>query len=96
MDLLELSDTFKQFPTFGALVTVIVRNAFVLAGVMSFLILVLGGFRVIMGAGDGDTKEIDKGKQAITGAVAGLIIVVTSYWIVQVLGKITGQQLLGP
>lgn len=98
MDLKSLSPTtFGQFDTFGALVTVIVRNAFVLAGIISFLLLVFGGFSVIMGAGDGDAKQLEKGKQTITGALAGLIIVVTSYWIVQIIGKVTtGKSLLGP
>lgn len=94
MDLKSLSPTFDQFDTFGALVTVIIRNAFVLAGIMSFLILVFGGFSVIMGAGAGDTKQLEKGKQAITGAVAGLLIVVTSYWIVQIIETITGMKLI--
>lgn len=91
MDLKTLSPvTFGQFDTFGDLVSVVVRNAFVLAGIMSFLLLVFGGFSVIMGAGAGDTKQLEKGKQTITGAVTGLIIVVTSYWIVQIIEKITG------
>ncbi|MBI3956087.1 hypothetical protein HY339_02430 [Candidatus Gottesmanbacteria bacterium] len=96
IELQDTSETFKSFPTFGALVSVIVRNAFVLAGVISFLLLVFGGFSVIMGAGAGDTKQLEKGKQTITGAIAGLIIVVTSYWIVQIVGKLTGVALLGP
>lgn len=97
MDLKTLSPvTFGQFDTFGVLVTVIVRNAFVLAGIMSFLLLVFGGFSVIMGAGAGDTKQLEKGKQTITGAIAGLIIVVTSYWIVQIIEKITGLSLITP
>lgn len=94
MDLKDLSLTFSSFSTFGAIVNVIIRNAFVLAGIISFLILVFGGFSVIMGAGAGDTKQLEKGKQAITGAVVGLLIVVTSYWIVQIIGKVTGQPLL--
>ena len=97
MDLKTISPvTFGQFDTFGVLVTVIVRNAFVLAGIMSFLLLVFGGFGVIMGAGAGDTKQLEKGKQTITGAIAGLIIVVTSYWIVQIIEKITGLPLITP
>lgn len=96
VDIKDLSTTYSSFSTLGALVNVIVRNAFVLAGIISFLLLVFGGFSVIMGAGAGDTKQLEKGKQAITGAVAGLIIVVTSYWIVQIINKVTGLSLLGP
>lgn len=95
VDLQGLSPTYGKYDTFGVLVTVVVRNAFVLAGIISFLILVFGGFSVIMGAGAGDTKQLEKGRQAIIGALAGLIIVVTSYWIVQIINKVTGLSLLG-
>ena len=87
--------TFSQFKTFGDLVNVIIRNAFVLAGIISFALLVFGGFGVIMGAGEGDTKKLEQGGQTIVGAVIGLIIVVVSYWIVELIGKITGINLLG-
>lgn len=96
IELRDMSDTYKSFSTFGDIVNVIIKNAFVLAGIISFLLLVFGGFSVIMGAGAGDTKQLEKGKQTITGAVAGLIIVVTSYWIVQIIEKITGLSLITP
>lgn len=89
-----ISPTFSQFSTFGSVVNVIIKNAFVLAGVISFVILVLGGFSVIMGAGAGDTKKLEQGRQAIVGALIGLIVVVTSYWIVQLIGLLTGVDLL--
>ncbi|KKU83620.1 hypothetical protein A2973_02690 [Candidatus Gottesmanbacteria bacterium RIFCSPLOWO2_01_FULL_49_10] len=96
LNLQSTSPTFATFATFGDLVNVIVRNAYVLAGVISFLLLVFGGFSIIMGAGSSDTKQIEKGKQAMTGAVIGLIIVVTSFWIVQIIEKVTGVPLLTP
>ncbi|MFZ5845727.1 MAG: hypothetical protein ACOY0S_04715 [Patescibacteria group bacterium] len=96
VDLTEVAPSLTTFKTFGDLVNVIVQNAFVLAGVISFVLLVFGGFSVIMGAGSGDTKKLDQGKQAITGAVVGLIIVVTSLWLVQIIETLTGVSLLKP
>ena len=46
------------FNTFGSIVTVIVKNAVVFAGIISFVLLILGGFSVIVGAGSGDTKKL--------------------------------------
>lgn len=89
-----ISPTFTKFGTFGDIVNVIIRNAFVLAGLISFVLLVIGGFGVIMGAGAGDTKKLEQGRQTIVGAVVGLIVVVVSYWIVQLIGKLTGLDLL--
>jgi hypothetical protein len=90
-----ISDSFSAFPTLGSLVTVIVRNAYVLAGLISFALLVFGGFGVIMAAGSGDAKKMEQGKKTVTGAVVGLVVVVVSFWIVQILGRLTGLNLLG-
>ena len=81
--------------TFGDAVSVVVRNAFMLAGLITFVLLVFGGLGVIMGAGSGDTKKLESGKKTVTGAVIGLNIVVTSFWLVQLLERITGMTLLG-
>mgnify|MGYP001608944676 CR=1 FL=1 len=95
VELQKTSETFESFLTFGSLVSVIVRNAFVLAGIISFLLLVFGGFGVIIAAGSGDTKQLEKGKQTITYAALGLILVVTSYWIIQIIESLSGVSLLG-
>lgn len=88
--------SIRAFSTFGDFVNVIVRNAFVLAGIISFVLLVFGGFSVIMGAGSGDTKKVEQGKQAVVGAVTGLVIVVSSLWLVQIIDYMTGIKLLSP
>jgi hypothetical protein len=85
------ANTFKDF---GSLVSVIVRNAVIFAGIISFVLLILGGFSVIVGAGSGDTKKLEGGRKAITGAVIGLLIVVLSVAIVQVIATITGLPIL--
>lgn len=95
VNLRDLSPTFMTFQTFGDLVNVIIPNAYVLAGIISFLLLVFGGLGVIIAAGSGDTKQLEKGKQTVTYAVLGLILVVTSYWIVQIIQKVSGISLLG-
>lgn len=80
--------------SFGPLVTAIVRNAFVFAAIISFILLILGGFQVIVAAGD--EKKLEQGKAAITGAVVGLLVVLGSFWIVQIIEVITGLHLLSP
>jgi Flp pilus assembly protein protease CpaA len=84
----------KYFTKLGDLVSVIVPNAFVLAGIIAFILLVLGGFGIIAGAGSGDTKRMEQGKKAITGAAIGLIIIIGSFWIIQIIQKLTGMTLL--
>jgi hypothetical protein len=80
--------------TYGMLVTAIVKNAFVLAGVISFILLIFGGFNVIVAAGD--AKKAQQGKTAITGAITGLLVVLGSFWLVQIIEVVTGLKLLSP
>lgn len=77
--------------TFGGLASSVVKNAFVLAGVISFLLLIFGGFTVIVAAGD--SKKAEAGKATMTAAVSGLLLVLGSYLIVQTLAVLTGQQM---
>lgn len=80
--------------SYGMLVSAIVKNAFVLAGIISFILLIFGGFNVIVAAGD--AKKAQQGKAALTGAVTGLLLVLGSFWIIQVIEVITGRQILSP
>jgi hypothetical protein len=92
-----ISDYFSpasKFPTFGALVGILIRNAFVLAGLICFFFLVIGGVGFIMGAGAGEGKQAAKGKQTITGAVIGLIVIIASVWIIKILARMTGIDIL--
>lgn len=92
-----ISDTFSpasHFPTFGDLVSILVKNVFVLAGIICFLMLVFGGLRVIMSAGSGDAKNLERGRQAVTSAVVGLFLVLGSFWILWILAELTGIDVL--
>ena len=53
------------FNTFGDIVNVIVKNAFMLAGVITFILLIFGGISIIVGAGSGDTKKLEQGKKSV-------------------------------
>ena len=85
----------ENFTTLADLVNIIVRNAYVFAGLIAFVLIVLGGLGIIIGTSAGDPKQIEKGQKAVVGAVVGLVLVVLSIYIVQLVEAITGQPLLG-
>lgn len=86
---------FTQLNQVGGLVSLFLSNVFVVAGVIFLFLLILAGFSIIMGAGSGEPAKVDGGKKAATAAVAGLIIIFVSYWVVKLIQAITGINILG-
>jgi len=88
-----IGDIYKpaeKFNTIGDLVNVILPNVYMLAGVGLFILLLYGGFGIIMGAGNDDPKQAAQGRQAVTMAIIGFLIIFASYWIVGIIEKLTG------
>lgn len=78
------------------LVSVILSNAIVVASVLMFLLMLGGGIGVVAGAGRDDPEATAKGKQAVTAAVIGFIIIFATYWIAIIIDTITGVPILAP
>lgn len=89
------TDVFKTpFQDFGSLVSVIISNLYIIAGVVLLFLVIFGGFGIISGAGAGDQQKTAQGKQALTSAVIGFLIIFASYWIIQLIEIITGLSIL--
>lgn len=83
-------DTFKGF-SFGTLGTVIetaIPFLLVFAGVGLLLMILSAGFALLTSGGD--PKRLETGKQRLTYAVIGFIVVFAAYWIVQLVARIFG------
>lgn len=63
------------------------------AGLVLFIMLIAGGFNLLTGAANQESQE--KGKQQITSALAGFLIIFASYWIAQILQIIFKIEILG-
>lgn len=85
-----------QFSTPGALISILLKNIYVLAGIMLFVLLIVGGISMISSAGGGDAKKTAQGQKAITSAVIGFLLIFASYWIIQIIQYITGLEILNP
>lgn len=84
-----------EYQTLGGIVSVILRNVYILAGILLFFLLLFGGLGVIMGAGQGDPKKTGQGQQAVTSALIGFLVIFASYWIIQIIQTVTGLNILG-
>lgn len=76
----------------GSRIGEVVGNAvpyvFGFAGLALLLILVRAGFTFLTSAGD--AKKLEMGKQQLTYALVGFLIIFSSFWIVQLAGRILG------
>lgn len=66
----------------------VIKYVFAAAGIGLLLMLLSAGFTFLTSAGD--AKKLESGKQRLTYAIVGFIIIFAAYWIVQMLGKIFG------
>lgn len=78
------------FPTLGGLVNVLSKNIMVLAGVLLFVLLIFGGLQFMISSGGGDEQGMNKGKNAITAAIIGFLLIFAAYWLVEIIQFITG------
>lgn len=65
---------------------------FPIAGLILFMVLILGGFQMLAGANN--SKSLEEGKQRITAAIIGFILLFAAYWIAQLLEIILGIRIL--
>ncbi len=78
------------------LVSIILWNAVVIAGIIMLILMIGGGIGIIVGAGRGSPEAAAKGRQAVTAAVIGFIIIFATYWIIQIVEILTGLEILNP
>ena len=81
---------------FAKLVSIILSNAIVIAGIIMLFLMIGGGIAIIGGAGKGSSESAARGRSAVTSAVIGFIIIFATYWIVQIVEIITGVDILNP
>lgn len=80
----------EHLQSVGGLITAILPNIFVLAGIILLFLLIFGGVAIILGAGKGNEERIQQGKQTITSALIGFLVVFAAYWIIQIVEIVTG------
>lgn len=87
---------FGQGKGLGDLVSVVLSNVLVIAGIVLLFFFIFGGISMIAGAGQDNPEKAAKGKQAATAALIGFIIIFAAYWIIKIVETITGLKILSP
>lgn len=81
------------YPNPASLINTLLPNIFVFVGVVMVLYIFGAGLKIVMNPGD--SKATDEGKKKISYAVLGLVMLLASYWIIQIIEFYTGVVILG-
>jgi hypothetical protein len=84
------TENYTNGPITG-LISKILPNVYVAIGLILFFYLLAGGFMVV--SASGNQHNLDQGKQIITNAIIGFIVVFASYWLIQMIQIVTGVQI---
>ncbi len=88
----ESTDKSDQLSTPGGIINELLIYLFPLAILILFAMLVWGGFEMLTGAAN--EKNLTAGKNRVTSAIAGFILLFASYWIVEIVQNIFNIQIL--
>lgn len=55
-----------------------------IAGGIAFLLIVFGGFQIITSAGN--PEKLNEGKEAVSSAIAGLLMIIFSVFLLRIIG----------
>lgn len=84
----------RDLGTIGNLISIILPNVYLIAGIILLFLLIGGGFAVIVNAGSDNPEGAAKGQKAVTSAIIGFLLIFTSYWIIKIIESITGLNIL--
>lgn len=82
----------EQLSTPGGIISRLMSFAFPLAGMILFVMILIGGFQML--AGGGEQKSMEAGRQRVTFAVIGFLLLFSSYWIAQILETLLNIKIL--
>jgi hypothetical protein len=88
----EGSEHAGQLSTPGGIISRVLDFAFPLAGMILFVMIVIGGLQMLTSAGN--DKGLQAGQQRVTMAVVGFLLLFASYWIAQILQELLNIQIL--
>lgn len=78
----------RYFSDIGSLVNILVPTLIFGAAIIFLAMLFVGGYKIMMAAGEPDA--IASGRNTITFAIIGLVIIMISFLVVRIIGFVLG------
>jgi len=82
------TDTVLTLACIPTLFVQLLTMAVTFAGIIALFYVIWGGYKLLTSGGD--AKEVEGARHVITYAIIGMVLVFLSYFILQVIGQITG------
>lgn len=77
-----------------SIISVIIKNLYVLVGIILLIMIFVGGLGMILNAGNPEAAK--SSNKTMTSAVLGFAILIGAYWIVKIVEIVFGLQILNP
>lgn len=75
-----------------ACIPIVIKNlinwGLIFAGVVALFLIILAGFKFV--TSKGDPQEVDNAKKTLTYAIIGLLLILLSFAILNLIGTVTG------
>jgi len=82
----------EELSTPGGVISRLLSFIFPLAGIVLFIMIVVGGFQILLGGTN--QKSMEAGRQRVTMAIVGFLLLFASYWIAQIIEQIFNIRIL--
>lgn len=79
----------RVFPDLGSIPSHLLPVALLFGGIIFFIMVIAAGFSFMKGAGSEDAQAKEKWHRILTYGAVGLIIMFSSYWILQIINFVT-------
>ncbi len=81
----------------GILITVLLPNVLMISGLIFFIWMIAAGWAFLGSAGrEANAQEKAKAQAALTYAVIGFLLIITAFFILQIIEKVTGINFISP
>jgi len=90
---IKLENFNPKLTSIGSIISFLLPYILVLAGLVMFIFLIIGGLGLMTSAGNPEKMKAAQGK--ITSAVIGFVIIFISYWLARILEILLGISILG-
>lgn len=86
------SEQAENLSTPGGILSRVLEFAFPIAGLILFIMILWGGFEIIVQSAG--KKSVEAGRQRITAAIIGFMLLFSSYWIIVLIEQLFGIRIL--